>query len=507
MTDRIFECDVAIVGAGPVGATLAALLGQAGIRVFVGEANDEVYPLPRAAHFDHEIMRVFQQLDIVEPVLRATTPADHYVFQNQHGQALLTFDLRCPADTGWTGYMMHQPGVELAIRARLAANPLVELMTGLSYAGFEETGDRIVTSWNAKTGEVIVRSRYLVGCDGAWSPVREGLGITLDDLIFDEPWLVLDLIVDDDNRLPRHNIQYCDPGRPTTYVVMGDNRRRFEFMLLPGETAEEMLRPETIDRLLSPWDRHGLREVERKAVYRFHALIAQQWRRGRIFIAGDAAHQMPPFAGQGMCSGIRDAAALSWRLALALGGADEERLFKSYQLEREPHVRMITRAAIETGRVVCTLDREMAAARDAQMLADRAAGVPMPDISSPNLAVAFGLPATPHAGERFIQPVVGREDAAPQWMDDLLGRGAWLIGEGPDIAVDPGLPDLRLFDVDSSALAQFAPALRAWLGNAGARAVLVRGDRYVFGTGTPAELVAAYAEQAGLRARLEVATA
>lgn len=490
-------CDVAIVGAGPAGTVLAALLGQAGISVFIGEANTEVYPLPRAAHFDHEIMRIFQQLDIVDAVLNASTPADHYVFQNQHGDVLLDFDLGKPAETGWAGYMMHQPGIERAIRGRLEADPRVTLRTGLRFEGHAADGDAILTRWSSSDGDVTVRSRYLVGCDGAWSPVRESLGIALDDLIFDEPWLVLDLIVDDDNALPTHNIQYCDPGRPTTYVVMGDNRRRFEFMLKPGETAEAMLHDDRIAELLSAWNTKGLREVERKAVYRFHALVARAWRRGRVFIAGDAAHQMPPFAGQGMCSGIRDAAALAWRLALALDGADETRLFDSYQAEREPHVRMITHAAIETGRVVCTLDPDLAAARDMQMLASKAAGDPMPDISSPILSVAFGLPETPRAGERFAQPVV-REGGVTRRTDDALGAGAWLIGAGK--RADDAAPGLTSFALDDAVLAPFRADLEAWLAEAGARSVLVRADRYVFGTGDAADLLAAYRAQAGLPA-------
>jgi 3-(3-hydroxy-phenyl)propionate hydroxylase len=499
-----FSFDVAIVGAGPVGAVLAALLGQAGVSVFIGETNKQVYPLPRAAHFDHEIMRIFQQLGIVERVLSATMPAHRYVFQNQHGEALLDFDLSDPAPTGWTGYMMHQPGVELAIRAKLADNPRVTFMTGLSYREHEATADCIVSYWSAENENLTVRSRYLVGCDGASSPVRESLGIPLHDLSFDEPWLVLDLVVDKDNGLPGHNIQYCDPRRPTTYVVMGDNRRRFEFMLKPGETPEAMLRDEAIAELLSRWNTQGLREVERKAVYRFHALIAREWRRGRVFLAGDAAHQMPPFAGQGMCSGIRDAASLAWRLMLALAGARERTLFDSYQIEREPHVRLITQAAIETGRVVCTLDSQVAAARDARMFASKAAGEPMPDIRSPALAVAFGLPETTRAGEQFIQPVIVGEGGLAERMDDVLGPGAWLIVQHTAVAAERSVPGLRIFHIDSPALSPFRSALQSWLATANADAVLVRADRYVFGTGSALDLLAAYVEQAGIRTQSQV---
>ncbi|MGE4431193.1 MAG: bifunctional 3-(3-hydroxy-phenyl)propionate/3-hydroxycinnamic acid hydroxylase [Sphingobium sp.] len=506
MANRHVTCDVAIVGAGPVGATLAALLGQGGLRVFIGDSSRDIYPLPRAAHFDHEIMRVFQQLGITDAIADSIIAADRYVFQNGEGVVLLDFDLSRPAETGWKGYMMHQPGIERAIRDRLAADPRVELATGLTFARHEDDGEGVTSFWTEEAGEVEVRSRFLVGCDGAWSPVREGAGLTLDDLGFDEPWLVLDVEVDPANGLPTTNMQYCNPERPTTYVIMGNSRRRFEFMLKPGETPEQMLADERIADLLKPWNTRGLRRVERKAVYRFHALVAHRWRKGRVFIAGDAAHQMPPFAGQGMCSGIRDAVALAWRLPLALDGGGHPHLLDSYQAERDPHVRAITDAAIATGRVVCTLDPQMAAGRDAEMLAAKAAGAPMPDISSPPLRIVFGLPETARAGERFIQPVAGDGAEGSLRMDDVLGQGAWLIagrdedaalvGAGVGVGAGAGAEHgLRILALSDPLLEPFRPALADWLAQAEAPAVLVRADRYIFGTGEADELARAYAEQ------------
>nr|WP_176392324.1 bifunctional 3-(3-hydroxy-phenyl)propionate/3-hydroxycinnamic acid hydroxylase [Sphingomonas sp. CDS-1] len=491
MTDRHIACDVAIVGAGPVGATLAALLGQNGLTVFIGDSSRDVYPLPRAAHFDHEIMRIFQQLELIDAIADSITPANRYVFQNAQGEVLLDFDLSMPAETGWQGYMMHQPGIERAIRARLAGDPLVDLVTGLAFIRHEDDGEGVTSYWQGEAGPVEVRSRFLVGCDGAWSPVREGAGLTLDDLCFDEPWLVLDVEVEPGNGLPTVNTQYCDPDRPTTYVIMGNSRRRFEFMLKPDETAEQMLSDDAIAELLKPWNTHGLRKVERKAVYRFHALVAHRWRKGRVFIAGDAAHQMPPFAGQGMCSGIRDAAALAWRLPLAIHGRHNPDLLDSYQAERDPHVRAITGAAIATGRVVCTLDPKLAAERDAQMLAAKASGGPMPDISSPPLQIVFGMPGSAQAGKRFIQPVVQDHAGREVRMDDILGLGAWLIVR-EDIAATPSSVRLSVFRTSDSRLEPFRSILEDWLNKADAKAVLVRNDRYIFGTGEPNILMEAY---------------
>lgn len=494
MGDASVEYDVAIVGAGPVGAALAALLGQAGLRTYVGEASEQIYPLPRAAHFDHEIMRIFQQIGVAEAIAPSIIASDRYVFQNKAGDILLDFDLRGSADTGWRGYMMHQPGIEQAIRERLHSDPKVNLQTGVKFKSLVDDGNSVRSTWSGPDGDFEVQSAFLVGCDGAWSPVREGLGITFDDMGFDEPWLVLDLIVEADNDLPDLNIQLCDPERPTTYVIMGNNRRRFEFMMLPGETAEEMLDDSRIAELVAPWSTHGIVEVERKAVYRFHALVAKTWHKGRVLLAGDAAHQMPPFAGQGMCSGIRDAHALSWRLPLALQNADGAHLLDSYQAERDPHVRTITAAAIETGRVVCTHDPAAAAERDRQMIEARRSGAPLPDISSPPLTLFFGLPETRGAGARFFQPV-RHESGKDIRLDDILGPGAWLISRSNSVVANQR--GLTCFSLNDPRLRLFVDSLSAYLNEIGEEAVLVRGDRYVFGTGSPAELADAFATLVG----------
>lgn len=505
MTDIRYEYDVAIAGGGPVGVTLAALLGQSGLSVFIADSEKDVYPLPRAAHFDHEVMRIFQQLGIAAKITDSIVAGTRYVFQNQAGEALLDFDLTKPTESGWGSYMMHQPGIERALRERLKHDRLVDFHTGLRFESFQQTETSVLSRWQAAgqaRREHEVRSRFLVGCDGAWSSVRTGMGVGLDDLVFDEPWLVLDLLVEAENGLPTHSIQYCDPHRPTTYVVMGNRRRRFEFMLKPDEQPDAMLADDRIQTLLEPWDTKGLIAVERKAVYRFHALVADRWRSGDVLIAGDAAHQMPPFAGQGMCSGIRDAAALSWRLFLAKQSLDAGHLLDSYQFERDPHVRLITHAAVETGRVVCTLDPQMAAMRDAQMLASRAAGDPMPDIGSPPLAISFGLGDTVGAGTRFSQPSATVEGKTVR-MDDVLGTRAWLIARN-----EPDLPQSEVAGIYAVALsdrllAPFRGAIEEWLSAASADSVLVRADRYVFGTGNASALVEAYVEQAGL-ARIAV---
>jgi 3-(3-hydroxy-phenyl)propionate hydroxylase len=350
------DTDVLVIGLGPVGAMLSALLAQRGVRVIAIDRDKDVYPLPRAAHFDHEIMRLFQQLGIADDVLAHARPAPAYEFHTAKGEALLRFELSArPSLSGWPqSFMFHQPGMENALRARIAGSANAEMRLGCKLVSFAENAEGIAAKLARDGREETVRARFLVGCDGASSAVREALGIELASYDFDEPWLVIDTIPGPDTKVPDINLQICDPERPTTCVLMGPGRHRWEFMLKPGETAEQVLDEPFIRGLLAAWDCSEI-AIDRKAVYRFHGLVAEQWRKGRAVLAGDSAHQMPPFAGQGMCAGLRDAANLAWKLAAVLNGADAT-LLDTYQQEREPHVRATIELAIHMGRVVCTTD-------------------------------------------------------------------------------------------------------------------------------------------------------
>jgi len=476
------DVDVLIVGLGPVGATLAALLGDLGVKVLVVERESHVYPLPRAAHFDHEAMRLFQQLGIAEAVSRHARPAPAYEFRAGDGRLLMRFNApAAKASSGWqASYMFHQPGLELALRAKLATSRSVEVRLASRFVALEQDAERVRAVVEGPHGVEVVRARYLVGCDGGSSMVRAAIGGELFDYGFDEPWLVIDAKVDEHARTPDVNLQVCDPDRPTTCVLMGPGRHRWEFMLRPGEDPNVAMTDAFIQPLIAPWD-CGEVEIERRAVYRFHGLVAKTWRSGRVLLAGDAAHQMPPFAGQGMCSGLRDAANLAWKLSAMLAGADEA-LLDTYQAEREPHVRAFIELAIGMGRVVCTLDPEAAAQRDAAMLAPGRSPV-MPDPTPPVLSDGHVSTGAPAAGGLFVQTW-----ADGRGLDDVLGPGAWLIVREP-VAPVPGLSVVSLAD---ARLAGHRKALAAWLGRHGAEAVLVRPDRYVFGAGDPAALVDAW---------------
>jgi 3-(3-hydroxy-phenyl)propionate hydroxylase len=480
------DCDVLIIGGGPTGVTLGLLLAQNGVSTTIVEKEAAIYPLPRAAHIDHETVRIFQQLGVAETIMEASRSARRYDFLSADGQILLRFegtDRIGPG--GWPlANMIHQPSVEGALNDRIAQQPMITLHRTWAFTTFEEDADGVTATVTTPQGERRLKARYLVGADGARSPVREAAGIAFDDLKFDEPWLVIDAIVHDPSRLPDVNLQICNPERPTTCVLMGEGRHRWEFMIKPSETPADVLNDTFIEQLLEPWNVKGAVSLERKAVYRFNAKIAKRWRKGRVLLAGDAAHQMPPFAGQGLCSGLRDAANLSWKLAAVIGGANEA-VLDTYQPEREPHVGAIIDMAIMMGRTVCITDPLAAAERDKHMLAARAAGASSDGaISYPPISEGLVLPGNAGAGGYFPQSLAGG-----QRLDDVLGPGAWLISRDPAGAVS----DLHAASLNDAALAPFAEDLAAWLAAHNAEAVLVRPDRYVFGTGAAAHLVDAWA--------------
>ena len=488
-----YDCDILIVGGGPTGVTLGLIAAKHGASVIICEREADIYPLPRAAHVDHEVMRIFQSVGVAEAIAATSRTTSRYDFLSADGEILLRFDGSDKIGPGgWpAANMIHQPSVELALRNRLKDFPAAELRTGWTYLGHDEHDGSVNVRFTTADGERWLTARYLVGADGARSPVRTHAGIGLDDLGFNEPWLVIDTIVHDASRLPSINLQICDPARPTTCVLMGEGRHRWEFMLLPGETGEQVCEDGFIADLLEPWDIKEAVSLERKAVYTFNARIAKTWCKGRVLLAGDAAHQTPPFAGQGMCAGIRDAANLGWKLAWVATGQAGAAILDSYQMEREPHARATIDLAMMMGRTVCVTDPAVAAERNAAMIAARAAGqtadgpVQFPPIS--NGLIAQDAAA---AGSYFPQWVAG-EASVRQKLDDLLGSGPWLIGGNP-----PSEPvqAVEIINLDDPRLAPFGLRLRDWLHQHDSQSVLVRPDHAVFGAGDANLLISSWAK-------------
>ena len=462
-----FDCDVLIAGGGPTGVTLAVLLARRGVKVIVAEKEADIYPLPRAAHIDHECMRILQEAGAADEVMAGSRRASRYDFRNAKGEVLLRFEgAEQIAAGGWpVANMIHQPSVEAALRRSLAACTNAKLQSQCELLSFVDEGDGVAVQMDTPEGKRTIRARYLVGADGARSPVREASGIAFEDLNFEEPWLVVDVLVDDYARLPSENLQICDPERPTTCVLMGEGRHRWEFMIKPGETAEQVSDDVFIEKLLEPWNVNGAVRMERKAVYTFRARIASQWRKGRVLLAGDAAHQTPPFAGQGMCSGLRDSANLAWKLAAVVNGAANDALLDSYQPERAPHLRATIDMAIMMGKMVCTTSKWGAFLRDIKFKLARALGkLPDGPPEYPPLSTGVILAGSAGAGRYFPQVVAddGRR------MDDQIGSDHCIVSRD---------------DMANAELAPFAEPLRRWFDSHAAEAVLIRPDHYVFGTG------------------------
>lgn len=467
-----FDCDVLIAGGGPTGVTLAVLLAKRGVRVLVAEKEADIFPLPRAAHIDHEGMRILQEAGAADAVMATCRSAPRYDFLNGSGRVLLSFDgIDAIAPGGWpAANMIHQPSVEAALRQSLQQTDNARLETGWTVGAFTDTGGGIVAELETPEGPRSIRARYLVGADGARSPVREASGIVFEDLNFEEPWLVVDVLVDDYSKLPSINLQICDPARPTTCVLMGEGRHRWEFMILPGEDPDAMMQDTVVERLLAPWKVKDAVRIERKAVYTFKARIARNWREGRVLLAGDAAHQTPPFAGQGLCSGLRDAANLAWKLAAIIGGEADDDLLDSYQLERGPNLRATIEMAMMMGRMVCTTSRTDALIRDIKFRIARFLGkLPQGPADYPPIGEGVILAGSAAAGRYFPQAVAADQDR----LDDVMGNGPWIFERS------------RLSE---PRLAPFAAAITSWLDSHGVTAVLVRPDRYVFGTGDPDNL-------------------
>ena len=327
--------------------------------------------------------------------------------------------------------------------------------------------------------------------------MRDLLGVTMDDRGFFYDWLIVDVILDEPRVFDPINLQICDPRRPTTAVSGGPGRRRWEFMRLPDERLEELGEEATAWELLAPWDVHpGNARIERHAVYTFAARVADTWQVGRTFLAGDAAHQMPPFAGQGMCAGIRDAANLAWKLDLVLTGRAGSALLATYDEERRPSAVAAVEFSIELGKVICVPDPAEAKARDDAMAA--AVTDEVSEVADlPGIASGFVLAESTRAGELFPQGNLGG-----RWFDDVHGAGWRFVTVDPDAAdLDSSVVDWldsiggTVVDVRDN-----APDLAAWFVNNDVQWALQRPDFYLFGTAT--DVVGAAKLVADLRRRL-----
>lgn len=481
--------DAAVVGFGPVGAVAAALLGQAGLRVHVCDRMRDVHEIPRAISLDHEIMRVFQQIGLVEaiaPHVEPFTPSEYF---GVDGRLIRRMTMVAPPyPQGWTPSMVFtQPPVERALRERVARLGNVTVALGTALESLDQDADGATLALRSVEGRTErIRARWVVACDGGSSGVREALGIGLEDLAFDEPWLVVDVRVNERGlaKLPKTSVQYCEPDRPCTLVIGPANHRRWEISLKPGEDPRAAATPEGTWKLLARWIGPEDGTLWRQATYRFHALVAERWRSSRVFLAGDAAHMQPPFLGQGMCQGIRDVANLAWKLEAVISGAvagpAAEALLDSYGAERKAHVRELTERLKAIGAVICERDPVRARERDARLLAECGGTVkdtPRQDVLPRLEAGLLSKAASGGRGSLFPQPRL-RDGAL---MDERFGRGWRLVH---DAALDPAETDadVTAIAIEHEPTAEAEGVVAAWLRRHACHAALLRPDHYVYGT-------------------------
>jgi 3-(3-hydroxy-phenyl)propionate hydroxylase len=481
--------DVVIVGFGPVGAALAGLLGRRGVRVVVLERDEDVFPLPRAAHVDHTGFRVWQELEVLDRLLPWMQVNGGLDFVTSKGELLarIPSDGMSPSGLPLSMYFF-QPELDRVVRDRVSAMPSVSVSLGTRVTQVLTRENGVIVHGSTGERSVSVAADWVVACDGASSSIRESLAATGEDLGFEEPWLVVDVVLTGKQGDPfRSAICRCDPDRPTYSVPMPRRRHRFEFRLMPGDDPASIVLRDEIEALIAPWLPQLEFHVERSAIYTFHGLVADQWRHGRILLAGDAAHQMPPFLGQGMCSGLRDAANLAWKLELVVNGLASDALLDTYQEERRAHVRSVVDAAVSIGRIICTVDSEEAALRDRRMLSD-----PKP----PSQRISFTLPPLQpgaliweNGGDLFIQP-----SSDGRRLDDVVGERFAVLARAPEfigsVATDWWIEHMAAFVASAAELPpESASAVLSWLDSNDSDVVIVRPDRYVMWAGADLEIV------------------
>ena len=504
------DYDVIIAGYGPVGQTAANLFGQLGIRTLVLERDDTVYRLPRAGTCDDEAMRIWQSVGLSDVLMPKLLPQHLLQFMDASGKSFL--ELR-GTEFGYGFHvfiLLYQPFIEETLRKGVERFSCIEVRMGNEVESFSNSGDCVTVKVRDHSNDKAyeVRGKYLLGSDGGRSTVRDKLGAKLIGKTFQQ-WLVVDVKVKDPSKYPA-NLQFiCDPKRPIVTYPMAFNHHRWQFMLKPGETKEQMEDPETVKGLLEPWADFNEIELIRQSVYIYHARIANKWNDDRVFLAGDAAHLTPPFGGTGMNSGIRDVNNLSWKMALVLRGYADPKILQSYQDERKLHVYKMTRMSVGFGRVLQTLSPTGALMRNLLLRFLKHApvighfilsGEFRPEPSFQGGLVANNQQSRAARGKLLIQPKVRTNHKESILFDEVLGHGFAVLGLGVDprcvINSDSqtfwenistkfvqivGSTEKTKTEDGLEVVADLEGKLADWFNRFGVNLIVLRPDRYVFG--------------------------
>jgi 3-(3-hydroxy-phenyl)propionate hydroxylase len=479
---------VVIVGAGPTGVTAGIMLAQRGIECAVLDRWEAAYPLPRAVHFDDEVFRIFASLGIADKVAAISRPAPGMQLVDPQLRVLAEF--RRDPNGGIHGYpqanMFDQPDLERVLRTRLSELPNARLIGGVEVLS--------VTRGDARPGSVryreissgserVVTADAVLGCDGANSVVRDAIGSRYEDLGFEQRWLVIDAECAEPLDVYDGVQQVCDPQRTATFMMVTPGRYRWEFRLAAREQPDD-LTDDVVLRLIQPWlgdAPPASVSVIRRSWYTFRGAVATTWRDGRVFLLGDAAHLTPPFIGQGMCAGIRDAANLTWKLAAVLNGAAEDRLLDTYEAERRPYAKRVIQMAIGIGWIMTGGSARTCWLRQALLrIISRLPGVEDKVIDSA-WPCFKGSTLTPNRDRAS-----GRLSPGSPWLDDVIGSGYAIVSRGHDGADAFDTATRRFFErlgtrrvsLDGQAGA-FDRSLTDLLDAARANAVLLRPDGVV----------------------------
>ena len=493
--------DIIIIGYGPTGATLANILGQYGHRVAIIEKEQEIYPFPRAVHLDDETLRIFQSLGIFKELKDALKFFNKMQLSAKIGQPLV--QLTIGNELGKYGfgsdYWFDQPHLEQALRKKCQQSTFITEFIGWEAIRLTQTDEVVLLK--IKQGDQIkhLTARYLIGADGANSITRKQLNISFSDLKFNQKWLVVDTLWNNTppKKWPPLHQQICDPKQPISFIPGVGKHYRWEFMLdqrsaqsSSKELAKHHLKQLRVDKEVT---------IIRHAVYSFQAKIAQSWQKGRIFLLGDAAHQMPPFLGQGMCSGIRDAHNLGWKLHLCLQQLSPSSILHTYQQERHSHVTRLIKGAIILGSVIQTRNPFVALIRNTILRFLNLSPLLLSFIKNQivkkeDIHSGFlGRHTKRLKGKLFIQPFVHQQTAASKvLLDECLGNGFALILQCPiplhqirNLAKRIHLCILTIdFEDDNGqSIHDYNNLLKDWFRTNRVDFVLLRPDRHIYDAG------------------------